>query len=236
MTSSGRFNANVTIGASFAGENMRYSKPVIYALVLLLTTMVVSACSGSDGSSGGVAQIDTSQVIQPSIKSAGPSDPKSDKNAQQASTEGTSRTGELTDEQITTNFADCLRDHGLNVPDPELNADGSVNLGALKQGIDFAPKGSPSSKALDECLPLLEGATFSQGTKKEDEVQLQDELLAFSQCLRDEGIDAPDPDFSGDPRAGMGAVKESLKGASGRVERSMELCNEKVFGASKSAK
>jgi hypothetical protein len=130
----------------------------------------------------------------------------------------------------------CLRDHGTNIPDPELNADGSVDLGTLKESFDVGPKDSRSSKALEECLPLLAGATFSQGANEEDEIQLQDDLLAFIQCLRDEGIDVPDVDFSGDPRAGMGAVKESLKGASGRVERSMNLCNENVFGAGKSTK
>lgn len=124
----------------------------------------------------------------------------------------------------------------MNIPDPELNADGSVDLGTLKESFDVGPKDSRSSTALEECLPLLAGATFSQGAKEEDEIQLQDDLLAFTQCLRDEGIDVPDPDFSGDPRAGMGAVKESLKGASGRVERSMNLCNENVFAAGKSTK
>jgi hypothetical protein len=201
-------------------------------LTLLMAALVLSACSGSGQSSSGVARIDETPAAQPAIKSAGPSNPKSDTTAQLA----VSNAAEPTDEEITTNFTVCLRDHGLDVPDPALNADGSVDLEALKGSIDLGPKGSKSTKALDECLPLLAGATFSQGGKEEDDIQLQDDLLAFSQCLRDEGINVPDPDFSGDPRAGMGAVKESLKGASARVERGMNLCNEKVFGAGKSTK
>jgi len=184
--------------------------------------------------------VDKPQVSEPAIKSAGPSNPKSDTTARLSSTsdktETNQTTADLTDEQITTNFTVCLRDHGTNIPDPELNADGSIDLGTLKESFDVGPKDSRSSKALEKCLPLLARATFSQGANEEDEIQLQDDLLAFIQCLRDEGIDVPDPDFSGDPRAGMGAVKESLKGASGRVERSMNLCTENVFGAGKSTK
>ena len=209
---------------------MRHDRRLILSLALLLAALVISACSSSSQSDSVVARVDKPQVSEPAIKSAGPSNPKSDTTARLSST------SDKTDEQITTNFTVCLRDHGTNIPDPELNADGSIDLGTLKESFDVGPKDSRSSKALEECLPLLAEATFSQGANEEDEIQLQDDLLAFIQCLRDEGIDVPDPDFSGDPRAGMGAVKESLKGASGRVERSMNLCNENVFGAGKSTK
>lgn len=219
---------------------MRHDRRLILSLALLLAALVISACSSSSQSDSGVARVDKPQVSEPAIKSAGPSNPKSDTTARLSSTsdktETNQTTADLTDEQITTNFTVCLRDHKTNIPDPELNADGSVDLGTLKESFDVGPKDNRSSKALEECLPLLAGATFSQGANEEDEIQLQDDLLAFVQCLRDEGINVPDPDFSGDPRAGMGAVKESLKGASGRVERSMNLCNENVFGAGKSTK
>ena len=129
-----------------------------------------------------------------------------------------------------------MRDHGLDVPDPELNADGSINWEAIKQAFGQEPKNGRSSKALEECLPLLERATFSEKEAAEDEIELQDDLLAFAQRLRNEGIDVPDPEFSGDPRAGMTEVKQVLKGANAKVERSFDLCNELAFGAGKSKK
>ncbi len=219
---------------------MRYDRQLILGLALMLAVLILPACSGSGQASSGVAQVDDSKVVKPPIKSAGPSNPQSDtpvKSASEADTNISDRntnTDELTDEEITTDFTVCMRDHGLDVPDPELNADGSIDWGAIKQAIGQEPKSGRSSKALEECLHLLEGATFSEKEAPEDEIELQDGLLAFAQCLRDEGIDVPDPDFSDDPRAGMGEVKQVLKGANAKVERGFDLCNELVFGAGKS--
>ena len=219
---------------------MRSDGRLILGLALLIAALVVSACSGVGQASSGVAQIDDPQVVKPPVKSAGPSNPQSETPAQLASETGASikktDTANPTDEELTTNFTVCLRDHELNIPDPVLNADGSVDLGALKQSFDQYSNGKRSSQALDECLHLLDGATFSKKDSPEDEIQLQDDLLAFTQCLRDEGIDVPDPDFSGDPRAGMGAMKQALKGANARMERGIDSCNELVFGAGKSGK
>ena len=33
-----------------------------------------------------------------------------------------------TDEEITTEFTSCMRDQGFSVADPELNADGTINI------------------------------------------------------------------------------------------------------------
>jgi hypothetical protein len=212
---------------------LRFDRRLIIGLALLATALFLSACSGNGQVSSGVASIDQSQTTKPEIKSAGPSGQQAGMPVPVALE---SDNTDLTDEERTTQFTVCLRDHGLNIPDPELNADGSVDLGALKSSFDQGANIKQSPKALDECLPLLEGATFSKKDSAEDEIQLQDDLLAFSQCLRNEGIDVPDPDFSGDPRAGMGAIKGILKGASPRVERGFNLCNERVFGSKTSGK
>lgn len=231
-------NVSVAIPANLIGESMRYDRRLILGPALLLAALVLSACSGSGQANSGVARVDDSKVVKPPIKSAGPSNPKSDtpvKSTSEADTsDGNTNADEPTDEEITTNFTVCMRDHGLDVPDPELNADGSIDWEDIKQAINQDPKSNKSSKALEECLPLLEGATFSEKKAPEDEIELQDDLLAFAQCLRDEGIDVLDPDFSGDPRAGMADVKQALKRANAKVERGFDLCNELVFGAGKS--
>ena len=77
-----------------------------------------------------------------------------------------------------------MRDHGFNIPDPELNADGSINWAPLKESIDQDPKYAAKSKeAYEDCLPLLEGATFSKKESPEDEIELQDNLLKYAKCL-----------------------------------------------------
>ena len=197
----------------------------------LMVVLFVSACSGAGQSSAGVARIDEPQVVESSIKSAGASIPGSDTLDRGTKSDG------LTDEEIVTLFAACMRDHGIDTPDPELNADGTIDWEPLKEGMAQDPNyESKSEKAFEDCLPLLSGTTASEKESTEDDIELQDDLLRFAQCLRDEGIDVPDPDFSGDPRKGMGSVKEVLKGADSRVERSFYMCNELVFGPGESGK
>ena len=57
---------------------MRYGNWLIPILALLLAALIMSACSGSDESSSGVARIEDTQPAEPEIKSAGPSNPPAD--------------------------------------------------------------------------------------------------------------------------------------------------------------
>ncbi len=203
---------------------MRYKRRLVLGLAILPALLLVVACSGSGKSDSGVAQIDESQPVDIQTKSKSGSD-------------GGVDTADLTDEEITTRFTACFRDHGFNIPDPEINADGTVDLGALKQSIAQDPKNEArSKKAYDDCLPLLEGANFAKKGSPEDEIELQDNLLIFAKCLRDNGIDVPDPGSSDDSRGGMKSFLADLKGADSRVQKGIDECNELVFGAGKSGK
>ena len=215
---------------------MPYARWLLLSLEMLTMLIAMSACSSSSQSNRGVARVEESQGVENPTRSLGISNPQSDTTAQSAVGAGTfveniSAAG-LTDEEITTNFTICMRDHGFNIPDPELNADGSINWAPLKESIDQDPKYAAKSKeAYEDCLPLLEGATFSKKESPEDEIELQDNLLMYAKCLRDNGIDVPDPDFSDEARKGMKPLVENLKGANSRVQQSIDLCVDLVFGA-----
>ena len=220
---------------------MRQIKGIILATMALCMVVFVVGCSRSDESGAGVAKIDKPQEETDSAQIA-----KANTQSVDSVTEGTTEptestvergttTPKLTDEEITTNFAACLREHGFSVPDPELNRDGTVNLGAVKQGIsqDSRYQTRTGKKALDDCLPLLQEATFVQERSSEDEIELQDNLLKFAQCLRDNGIKVGDPDFSNGVRASMKTLYQTLKGAKSNVERNVDLCSERIFGSEK---
>ena len=218
---------------------MRYDKWIILGFVLLLAALVLSACSSSDESNAGVAEIDDSQAVETPTESAVQSD-SSEQSASEADTsDGNANTAELTDEEITTLFTECFRDLGLNIPDPVVNADGSVDLGALRQSILPLQTEFGQEKvvdALEDCLPLLEKATFAAQPSPEDLVELEDNLLTLVQCLRDEGFDVPDPDFSNGRRAAMTSIIQGLGGADSRVEESISSCVELVFGTGASGR
>jgi len=129
-----------------------------------------------------------------------------------------------------------MRDQGFNTPDPVLNADGTVDLNALRTSMAQDPKfAAKGREALGDCLPLLEGATFAEERPPEDEIALQDNVLRFAQCLRDKGYEVPDPDFSGgNPRGAMRPILADLKGPASRVQEDVDSCNELIFGGGES--
>ena len=94
-----------------------------------------------------------------------------------------------------------------------MNADGTVNFYALKEGVFREPeyKGA-STKAFDQCLPLLDRFTVAKDESPEDEIELQDSVLRFVRCLGDEGFQVQDPDLSGgDARANAIPIVADLK-------------------------
>jgi hypothetical protein len=89
-------------------------------------------------------------------------------------------------------FAQCMRDHGVDMADPTVNADGGV--------IMKGPTGANPDKMKEAdtaCAALRPKA--GDGGKKPDpeqEQKMKDAALAFTACMRDHGIDVPDPEFS----------------------------------------
>lgn len=218
---------------------MRYSMRLTGGLTILPMLLMLSACSSSGQSNGGVARIDGAQVAETPAKSADESNLRSPTSSESAveepkAVDNISET-ELTDEEIATTFTECVRGHGFNIPDPVLNADGTVDIQALRSSVWNDPMFQTRDRAvLGECAPLLQGATFAQTRSQEDMIEIQDNLLDFARCLRDNGVDVPDPDFSSGPRAAMRPLVQGLIGADSRVQTIVEQCTQASFGASDS--
>lgn len=88
-------------------------------------------------------------------------------------------------------FSKCMREHGVNVPDPISNGSGggaAVHISANGSG----PKPTAALAACQKYLPRI-GGNGSQTPDPAREAQ----LLKFAQCMRSHGIDMPDPQTSG---------------------------------------
>jgi hypothetical protein len=81
-------------------------------------------------------------------------------------------------------FAKCMRDHGVNLPDPD--PDGS-RMGAIPEAEANNPKLAPATEACKSLLP-----NGGEDPLK-DPVQL-DKLRQKAKCMREHGIDMPDPE------------------------------------------
>jgi hypothetical protein len=146
--------------------------------VIPVLLLALSACGG-----GGAATEDVASVSGGGGSSASPS--------------SSAPTGDPEDQALK--FARCMREHGVDMPDPD--AEGRVRLRVDKER--DAEKVDKAMKACEKYSPKV-GGKGTREMSKED----QDKLLAFARCMREHGIDMPDPDFSG----GGGFVKQRLGG------------------------
>jgi predicted small secreted protein len=87
-----------------------------------------------------------------------------------------------------TDFARCMRDHGFEVPDPTFDEDGLPRFGDMP--------GRVTDPAFDDarrtCAGPLHDALAAAG-KEVDKPTDTAALLPFARCMREQGIDFPDP-------------------------------------------
>lgn len=97
-------------------------------------------------------------------------------------------------------FAKCLRDHGIDAPDPTRDANGGI-----KQKVDSGP-GKLDEAAMERAQKACEKYMVIGGGEAPDpaeQAKRQDAFLAYARCMRAAGINMPDPKFAGN-RVTMG--------------------------------
>jgi len=90
--------------------------------------------------------------------------------------------------------AACMREHGVDMPDPEFTGDGGLRMRLL--GTVATLREDPHfDAARAACTGALEGLTRDGDPARL--VALQDQLLAYADCMREHGVDMPDPALGG---------------------------------------
>jgi hypothetical protein len=106
-------------------------------------------------------------------------------------------------------FAECMRDEGVeDFPDPEISGDGTVKL--LPGGVDLDDPDVQAAQ--DKCQAILDEGQTTDTLDEEQQAEQEEQVLAFAQCMREHGIDFPDPDVSGGavtPQLGPGVDPNS---------------------------
>ena len=184
--------------------------------IVLVMALVLSACSGAVADSGGgVVSLDDSTTP-----------------------EAAAETETLTNEEAAIAFTECMREDGVEMEDPTVDAEGNVtpgrptNLGEPGEEGPNPELREATQAAFEECGDLLGGTAF--GFNRVDQTELQDQLIELAACLRDQGIDVADPDLSQlGPRAdgagaGEGAGPFGIDFQDPEVEAALETCAEFV--------
>ena len=131
---------------------------------LLCLVVILSACTIGEEQSEGVVTIDSTTVT-------------------------TTVPEEITFEEGVLNFAQCMREEGIDFPDPSFDIDGNPEFDNVNIEND-----NEFEAAFDNCENILREALPEQfDLDPEFEAALVDASLEFSQCMRKQGIDFPDP-------------------------------------------
>jgi hypothetical protein len=128
--------------------------------------LAVAACGG--GKTGGVASLGGSGQATPTASPGDSSDPQ----------------------QAALNWARCMRQQGINMPDPKIDATEGVGS-LLPAGVSpDDPKFQAAQQACRRYAP-------TGGQPPTLNSQQQQRQLQFARCMRQHGINMPDPDANG---------------------------------------
>jgi hypothetical protein len=103
------------------------------------------------------------------------------------------------DDEALLEWAQCMRDNGVDVADPTVDADGNPQFAPPGGDSGIDPQSEEFQAAGEACNSLLEGTTFGGGAQLDG---VQDLFVEFADCLRDQGLDVGDPDLGDGPPAG----------------------------------
>ncbi|MDN3356459.1 hypothetical protein [Actinomadura sp. DC4] len=124
-----------------------------------------------------------------------------------------SATADATDAQLK--FAQCMRENGVNVPDPSSG-----------KGVRLQDTGADPAKveaATKKCQPLLQGG--GQIAPPNDP-KAQDQMLKFAQCMREHGVKIKDPK----PGSGGGMLQGGEGGSPEKLQAAQKACQSLLPG------
>jgi hypothetical protein len=109
-------------------------------------------------------------------------------------------------------FAQCMRENGVDMPDPD--GSGRVQI-----------KGRPGDQdklqaAMKKCEHFMQAGGLA---KRMNDPKVRDQMLKFAQCMRQHGVDVPDP------QPGGGIQMRVPKGDNSKFEAAQKACGS-LFG------
>jgi hypothetical protein len=131
---------------------------------------------------------------------------------------------ELSAEDSLVAYAACMREHGIETDDPQFDVSGNlVSKPAFKAALKSGEGDETFAAAQADCgdylvamKPALDPALQAEQTEA---------ALRFAACMRDQGLDWPDPAADGSKFAGSD-VKVDKK--SPEFQAAFEVCNEEL--------
>jgi hypothetical protein len=174
------------------------------------TTLLLAACAeGPAPDDDGVASLD---------------------DADATASEATNSEDAASGEEAMLDYVACLRGEGLDIPDPEVDADGNLRPPPLRIGPgEDAIDPEEFEAARDACGDPPQAAAGGNADP-ERQAAFEDAALAFAQCMRDRGYDVPDPEFEGEGGVIFRGGGPGLDANDPEQQAAAEECQERTFG------
>jgi hypothetical protein len=125
-------------------------------------------------------------------------------------------------EKTMLQFAQCMRSHGVNMPDPKSTGNGGFSVKIS------GPGGGPAQfqAAQKACQKYAPKFGSGPGNNPAQLAQMQDRMLAFARCMRRHGINIPDPKIT---NGGMGIIgkggPDTLNPSSPQFQAAQKACS-----------
>jgi hypothetical protein len=148
--------------------------------------VLIAACSGAPAGSGVATLDDPSASGTPSASPAASA---------------------LTPQDAALAYARCMRENGVEMPDPKVTTGANGEI-AIEQSAGGAVPKEKMAAADATCRHFMTAAG-PNGPREPMSAEDLDKLLQFAKCMREHGIDMPDPNADG------GIIIERRDGATG---------------------
>jgi hypothetical protein len=171
----------------------RMSTAVAAALV---SVAVLSACGGDDAGDAGqdVASLGTGA---PAAEQPVDTEATDGSVAPAASTPADGSAPPVsapTDpEEAMLAYTECMRDHGIEMEDPQPAGGEGGARGIIARAPEADDEDFQAAQA--ECEPLLDAVVSDFEPDPEQQAEMREQLLDYADCMREQGIDMPDPAF-----------------------------------------
>ena len=127
--------------------------------------------------------------------------------------------------EAALDYARCMREHGVDVPDPAPDESGRVVMGGPVSRAPVPPE--RFGAADEECRDELDGLQPPE-VSPEQEREMREGALAHARCMREQGIDFPDPTFDDDGRAAVQIPRGAIDLDDERFRAAEEACRDEL--------
>ena len=118
-------------------------------------------------------------------------------------------------------YSRCMRENGIDMPDPKFEGDRvSLQVGGPGKAIDPA-----KMKVAEKACAKYRDAVKPPAMSEEKQAEFKKEALANARCMREHGIDMPDPTFDANGGARMN-LGRGINPESAKFQKAQKACRD----------